>query len=319
MGVGYDCVFYCQVMEMIEQPTQCIDFLNAEFAHRKLKFSQVAAGLLKAELSFGEKSSAQLHLQGAHVSHWQDSLGRENLFTSNQAVYQKGVAIRGGNPIIFPQFGPGVLAQHGFARHSVWQVLETRATETETAIVLQLKPENIAEQYRLQWPHDFLLKLTVSLCESLITRFEVQNTHSTPFEFTHGFHTYLAVDDINRVEISGLSGLQYMDNLRGKTLFDESRKRVSIDEFTDRRYQDIPETLEIKDRSSGRCLRMVNRNCRDAFVWNPWQEAEKGFSDLAPGSYRQYICVEPGNMQKAVVLPAGQSFVAVQEIQRLDG
>jgi glucose-6-phosphate 1-epimerase len=40
---------------------------------------------------------------------------KELIFVSSKTAYVK---IRGGIPVIFPQFGPGVLPQHGFARES---------------------------------------------------------------------------------------------------------------------------------------------------------------------------------------------------------
>jgi glucose-6-phosphate 1-epimerase len=35
---------------------------------------------------------------------------------SKKAQYGQGKAIRGGVPVIFPQFGPGKIQNHGFAR-----------------------------------------------------------------------------------------------------------------------------------------------------------------------------------------------------------
>jgi glucose-6-phosphate 1-epimerase len=303
----------------MNKPTlQNLNQLNAEFSNPNLKFIEVGSGLIKAVLSFGKKASAQVHLQGAHVSQWQDTQGRENLFTSTKTIYKAGVAIRGGNPIIFPQFGPGEICQHGFARQSVWEVVATDSQANATTISLQLKPKNVAHEYRLQWPLNFIVTLTVSLGESLTTYMVVENPNRYPLPFTHAFHTYLAVDDINSVEISDFSNLDYMDNLQDRAIFPESRAVVTIHAATDRRYQNIANHITIKDKSTGRWLVMTNKNCADAFVWNPWQQGEKKLADLEPGSYQKFVCVEPGNMKKVIIVPEGQSFIAVQEIKRLD-
>ena len=304
--------------EPIANSTQRVDLLNQEFGSQKVKFVQVAPELIKAMLNFAEQAYAEIHLQGAHLTRWTDTVGRDNIFTSNTAIYKPGIPIRGGNPIIFPQFGPGEICQHGFARNSIWRVLGTEVTADATVLSLELKPEDVDSHYREQWPHDFVLTLTISLGETLATQMKVCNPNSYPLAFTQGFHTYLAVDNIKNTEIHDLSGLEYLDNLREHAIFSEERKRVSITDFIDRRYQNIPASITISDTSEGRLIVMETKNCQDAFVWNPWQEAEKNFADLAPQSYQKFICVEPGNMKTAILLEAEQEFVAEQEIRRLD-
>jgi D-hexose-6-phosphate mutarotase len=51
----------------------------------------------------------------SHSDSFLDEHANEILFMSSQANYAK---IRGGVPVVFPQFGPGTLPQHGFARES---------------------------------------------------------------------------------------------------------------------------------------------------------------------------------------------------------
>src|SRR5450830_1072291 len=61
--------------------------------------------------------------QGAHVCSWIPANGTEQLFLSNQSEFREGVAIRGGVPVIFPQFaGLGTLPKHGFARTAPWKL-----------------------------------------------------------------------------------------------------------------------------------------------------------------------------------------------------
>lgn len=302
----------------ISESAQTIAQLQQEFGSEKIRFLPAAPGLIKAVLNFSAQAQAEVHLQGAHLSRWLDTQGRDNIFNSADAIYQSGVPIRGGNPIIFPQFGPGEICQHGFARNSVWRVTGVESKAETTSISLELKPEDIAANHRQQWPHDFVLTLIISLGESLSTEMKVHNPNAYPLPFTLGFHTYLAVDNINEVEISGLAGLDYRDNLRERAIFREERELVTISDFTDRRYQNIPATLTINDKSTGRSFLMNTQNCADAFVWNPWQEAEKKLNDLAPNSYQKFVCVEPGNMKTAIVLQPGQAFSATQEIKRID-
>jgi glucose-6-phosphate 1-epimerase len=297
---------------------QTVDFLNQKFGHQQIKFVQVAPGLIKAVLDFAEYATMEIHLQGAHLTRWVDIQGHDNIFNSATAIYQAGVPIRGGNPIIFPQFGPGEICQHGFARNSVWRVIGSEITAAAATISLELKSEDITANYREQWPHDFVLTVVISLGESLTTQIKVHNPNNYPLPFTLGFHTYLAVDNINTVEINGLSGLEYMDNLRNRAIFREEREFVTISEFIDCCYQAIPATISINDKSSGRTIVMNSKNCHDAFVWNPWIEASKKLSDLEPEAYQKFICVEPGNMKTAILLEPKQEFITVQEINRIN-
>lgn len=73
----------------------------------------------------------------------------------------------GGIPVIFPQFGPGELPQHGFARTALWTVKETTVADggNEVAIVLELRG---SEATKAIWPHDFVftIKNTISYSES---------------------------------------------------------------------------------------------------------------------------------------------------------
>jgi glucose-6-phosphate 1-epimerase len=299
-------------------PIQSLDFLTQQFGHEKIIFTQVTETLIKARLHFAEQSCAEIHLQGAHLTQWQDTQGRENLFTSPTAVYQRGKAIRGGNPIIFPQFGPGKLTQHGFARNSLWRVIETKVTEQATIICLELTEQDLQPHVTTQWQHPFVLRLTLTLAETLTTQLQIKNTDNRPFSFTFGFHTYLAVEEIAQTQITGLSLLNYMDNLAQQQTFTELRNPVVITEFTDRCYQGIPAQIVVTDQSSGRKMVMQTQYCQDAFVWNPWDTEEKNFTDLAEGSYQQFVCIEPGIMKKAMLLLPETDFSAEQTLKRLD-
>lgn len=68
-----------------------------------------------------EGASALVALHGAHVLSWIPADGREHLFLSDRAIVDGQAAIRGGIPLIFPQFGErGSLRKHGFARTAPW-------------------------------------------------------------------------------------------------------------------------------------------------------------------------------------------------------
>src|SRR5690349_13912744 len=60
--------------------------------------------LPKIVISHRSGSSAQIYLNGAQVTSWKTSDDVERLFLSPAARFENGKPIRGGIPVVFPQF-----------------------------------------------------------------------------------------------------------------------------------------------------------------------------------------------------------------------
>src|SRR5215207_1793611 len=76
-------------------------------------------------------STAEIAIQGAHVTSWKRANGEEMLFLSANSRLAPGEAIRGGIPVVFPQFANlGSLPQHGFVRTAAWEVVEVSRDPT---------------------------------------------------------------------------------------------------------------------------------------------------------------------------------------------
>jgi len=68
-------------------------------------------------------AEATIALYGAHLVSWKGADGRERMFVSEKSVLDGSRAIRGGVPVIFPQFAErGTGMRHGFARVSTWRL-----------------------------------------------------------------------------------------------------------------------------------------------------------------------------------------------------
>ncbi len=120
------------------------------------------------------------------------------MFYSDKAVFEKGKGIRGGIPIVWPQFGPGVLPQHGFARVKTWGLGKTN-TADDMSVELQLSHD---EDTLKIWPHKFNLTLSVRFSDqSFYQELTVDNRDDQTFEFTALFHTYFTVDDIKTTKM----------------------------------------------------------------------------------------------------------------------
>ncbi|MBS1199048.1 MAG: D-hexose-6-phosphate mutarotase, partial [Proteobacteria bacterium] len=75
-------------------------------------------GVEAVRLQTSKGASAIVSLHGAQVLSWIPAMGGgERLYLSERAVFQAGQPIRGGIPVIFPQFANfGSGQRHGFAR-----------------------------------------------------------------------------------------------------------------------------------------------------------------------------------------------------------
>lgn len=268
------------------------------------------ADVVNLENSGGD--SAEVHLYGATVTSWKCN-GQEMLFVSQQAVLNGTKAIRGGIPLIFPNFGPwDVGPQHGFARTSLWTVYQSSKEENgETSAVFVLEDN---ETTRNMWNNSFKLLYKVTVGNNhLNTTMTIENKGDKPFDFTTLFHTYFKVPDVTQTTVSGLEDLTYIDKVLGGRVCTESRKLVTVKSFTDRVYQNSPSEHKITNVGSRNCdLILWKENLPDTVIWNPWAQKAMTMSDFGDDEYAYMLCVEAGYVGKPFTLQPGKKFEAQQ-------
>jgi len=251
-------------------------------------------------------------LHGAQVCSWSGRNGEELLFMSSKAVFERGKPVRGGIPIIFPQFGKGDLPSHGFARTSMWDIKETKMlSPDEPAVTLKLEDSTTHRQI---WPHQFMVELTVSLTDRLKTSLKVINCGTVPFFFFAGFHNYFRIADITRTEIHGLKDITYMDALKARSYGVQNLDPFTLECHTDRIFINAPQTTRVIDRLMNREYIITKTNLKDTVVWNPWEDGSKGFSDLAPQEYLSFVCVEPAIVNQKITLTPREKYECSQEL-----
>ncbi len=262
-------------------------------------------------LTNADGASARMHPQGAHVTSWKTAPdGHEQLFLSDRALYAPGKAIRGGVPVIFPQFaGLGPLPKHGFARTALWTLQSTHPSpggDAQAVFTLQDSPAT-----RTLWDHAFLATLTVTLgSRQLGLQLQVCNTGAASFTFTAALHSYLAVDDIRQVDVQGLQGLHYRDTAAGGQAMQEQAQRVRIEGEVDRNYFASPANLLLHD--GARTLQLQQQGFADTVLWNPGAAQSANFVDLAPADYRRFVCIEAAAIQHPITLAAGAQWQGEQ-------
>lgn len=264
----------------------------------------------KIEVQSDDGARATVYEHGAHVTSWVTPDGIERLFLSPRAEFAAGKAIRGGVPIIFPQFNQrGPLPRHGFVRTGLWQVLSQviQHEAGEARLTLQ-----VTDEAKTLWPHQYAITYTVRVGgNDLALMLSVQNLGDAPFTFTGALHTYLQVDDVRAVRIDGLSGLRCEDSVAGKTYIEDADV-VTITAETDRIYYDAVGALVVAE--PGRTMWLKQTGFCDVVVWNPWTSAAN-LRDMEPGGYLRMVCVEAAVIgEPATVLP-GDTWVGTQHLR----
>lgn len=247
-------------------------------------------------------------LHGGHIVSWIPAGDQERLYLSPDAVAGPGQSVRGGIPVIFPQFSQrGPLPRHGLARNRAWQWVEGAQRGDVVIGVLRLTDD---EATGAIWPHRFEAELSFSFSGlQLDVELAITNTGDTPFDFTAALHTYLRVDDVRRARLGGLYGVRYVDQVSG------AEQHQEMDPFSfageiDRIYFDAKGPLSLAT-AMGRMV-ISAEGFDDVVVWNPGPDKTAAMTDLPDDDWLRLLCVEAAQIGAPVTLAPGQEWVARQ-------
>lgn len=269
-------------------------------------------GLHRLLLTAADGARAEIYQHGAHLTSWIPAGGGERLYLSRKAQFKPGAAIRGGVPVIFPQFaGEGPLPKHGFARGLPWRlVTASQPGQGPATAVFGLDDDDTT---RAIWLHSFKAELRLTLGgAALETMLSVENTGKSEISFTAALHTYLRIAEIGAVRLHGLQGLRYRDTAQGGIAAVESADQLRIEGEVDRIYFNAPARLELSG-APGR-LHIESAGFADAVVWSPGAERGAALSDLDQAGYRNFLCVEAAAVGVPVKLAPGARWSGMQKL-----
>jgi Uncharacterized enzymes related to aldose 1-epimerase len=258
-------------------------------------------------------ATAEIHRNGAHVTSWRAaSDNRERLFLSARARTGEGASIRGGIPVIFPQFAAeGPLPKHGFARNMPWTLDE----QPDAGVARFTLRDSVTT--RAIWPASFFATLTVRIAGRILsTSLTIENTSAVDIHFTAALHTYLRTDDIGQVELAGLQGARYRVSGDPGSLRTDDDAVLRIAGELDRVYVGAPTRLVL--REPGRELVIDATNFPDAVIWNPGAVKAAAMDDMEPGGERHMVCVEAAAIQSGVRLEPGARWTGRQTLMATD-
>lgn len=264
-----------------------------------------------------EQASVLIAEQGAQVLEFQLKDQQPIVWLSEQAQYQKGQPVRGGIPLCWPWFGdlkrnpitvqsmhqqPDLAPFHGAARNLDWQLDEISHTTDQPSLTLLLSEPVIAD-----WPYPVSVRCTFSLKQDRLTLTLSTHNHSNKtLHLSQALHTYLAISDIQRVQVEGLAGCRYIETLENW----QERQQEGLLSFqgeTDRIYQDVPPVIRLLDFGWQRQLCLKAERSKSTVVWNPWANKARRLSQFAEHAWQHMLCIETANVwDDCIQLPAGQ-------------
>ncbi|MCP2032103.1 D-hexose-6-phosphate mutarotase [Okibacterium sp. HSC-33S16] len=254
----------------------------------------------------GPTGSAEIYLQGAHVTRWQPTGAKPVLWMSAASNFAEATPIRGGVPICFPWFGAHPAGpQHGWARITDW-TLES-ATDDGTDVRLVFRLTDSADTRASAWPHRFEAHYEVVVGARLRLSLSVTNLEDSEITFEESLHTYFAVSDVRDAAVSGLGGLTYCDLT--ETGF-QSTEPLRLTGPMTRTISGASGETVMTDAT--RQVRISRSNAVDTVVWNPWSEQAASMPDFGDDEWTDMICVETANVGSSwVQLPAGETHTLV--------
>lgn len=257
---------------------------------------------------------ATLLLQGAHLISYAPDDQADWLWTSPDARYQTGTAVRGGIPLCWPWFGvpagnpPSVRERihtnlaHGFARTAIWKLEAVSESAHQVEISLSLDAN---QDFSELWQGRALALITFTFsirgCQLALT---TTNLDQAPLALTQALHTYLPTRDIHKTELQGLDGAGYTDTLREWAYFQQTGP-VTFEGETDRIYES-GQPLTLDTPGHRRTLTAIGSD--STVVWNPGPQKAKRLSDFPDDAWQSMVCVETANaLGDYQLLKEGQS------------
>jgi glucose-6-phosphate 1-epimerase len=251
--------------------------------------SKETVGTLPAiRITAPDGAQALVALFGAHLLSWKTPDGRERLFMSECSPLDGSAAIRGGVPVIFPQFSTrGTGQRHGVARLSTWRLGSTGDESSQASAEFLLTQDDVPAKLAQGWPHRFALSLRFTLDGATLRMdYRVQNTSDANWDFACALHTYYAVGEFTQTSLHGLAA--------GTIGF-----AAALDDI-----HPATETLELRTPDARLCLRQ--QGFTEWVVWNPGAQGAAAIADLADHEHSQFLCIEPARVDQKPLAAGGE-------------
>lgn len=208
-----------------------------------------------------------------------------------------GQPVRGGVPVLFPQFAErGSLPKHGLVRQRFWN----QDSASQVSVHLTPDPD-------VGWYGEARLVLCVleSAQSNAITLvLQITNTGHQPFEFTGGLHPYFLVQDVQVCQVLGLQDCAYQDRYAAHDCLSEAGW-ISTAQAFERLYLQAPELILVNGQ---RRLSLSCQGFKEWMIWNCGQAGAQILTDLPDADWQKFLCIEPVIASQPVLLAPNAVF-----------
>lgn len=205
-------------------------------------------GLEYVRLSNAAGDTSDIYLYGGVVTSYVKG-GQEYIAVRPDAKMDGSKPISGGLSHCWPQFGPGEIQQHGFARNVNWTV----KSMDDTSCVLEMAPSDYTKE---MWDKEFLCTFSVNLeDDQLSTKMFVENKGEESFDFQAALHSYFTVSALENLSIAGsFAGKEFLNKMVGDgEMQTEERDVITISEEYDRVYTGVNDPV-LQDKGTGKSV-----------------------------------------------------------------
>ena len=273
-----------------------------------------------------DASTANISDFGAHVIDWAPA-GQSSVVWRPKALQLTPThAIRGGVPVIFPWFAKGYEygqtanknPKHGPARTTIWRYDTTSPSDQTIRYTLDstsLSPNALAQLNAGDTPR-FHAVYEVTAAAELDMTLTVTNDGDEALTYENALHTYFHVDDVEDTELRGLAGTHYLDATQpGMPECVQNDDTVTFNGETVDRIYLAHHDVTLHDPRLRRDIIIRPQGSDQTVVWNPGAHDGNALGDIAPGEWRNFVCVEAVSCRDhAVVLQPGESHTLRQTI-----
>ena len=237
--------------------------------------------------------SVSITPMGATVLSYLPEGKNEVMWVSETAHFDGERPVRGGIPVCWPWFGahPSDPAQkaHGFVRRLPWEIESVTVEGDITRAVLRLEADETTHRI---WPHEFVLRLALTLGDTLRLDLTAENRDDETWELSEALHSYFRVRDARDVNVHGLEGLTYWDKQQGgRRGIQTSPLRICPP--VDRVFFGHLGRSVIDDGS--RRITIDKAGSASTVVWNPGPDGVLDFDDIPANDWHELLCVETAN------------------------
>jgi glucose-6-phosphate 1-epimerase len=231
----------------------------------------------------------------------------ELLYLSPLSQIDTKQTLRGGIPILFPQFGNfGNLKKHGFVRDRNWKLLNEENNPNDLFVEYEYV---IDKDHFLDWKYSAKLNLKASVINNVFNiTIQILNIGDSSFEFTGGLHPYFKIDSRSAIKINGLES----------TFFEDSFPEISFELSSDRVIERLYFTNnDIYFYNGSDNLVIKSKGFDSWMIWNPGKEGAKYINDLPNEDWNMFLCIEPIVQNVPVLLKPQEIFKGEFVIQLL--